>query len=97
MRCGLACALYRLSMSCMRLLGLKPLFCALQEVFGRSVTLLWHGGKMYCVDSLCSHMGGPLSEGDIEDMPDGTACIKCPWHSFKVWAALLWLHHSDAF
>lgn len=56
-----------------------------QEVLGRSVTLLRHGGKVYCVDSLCSHMGGPLGQtGDIEDMQDGSACIKCPWHNFRV-------------
>jgi nitrite reductase/ring-hydroxylating ferredoxin subunit len=56
----------------------------LKEVLGRSVTLLRHGGKVYCVDSLCSHMGGPLGQtGDIEDMQDGSACIKCPWHNFR--------------
>jgi nitrite reductase/ring-hydroxylating ferredoxin subunit len=59
--------------------------CALQEVLGRSVTLLRHGEKVYCVDTLCSHMGGPLGQsGDIEDTPDGSACIRCPWHSFRV-------------
>jgi Rieske [2Fe-2S] domain len=57
----------------------------LQEVYGRSVTLLRYGGKVFCVDSLCSHMGGPLGQtGDIEDMEDGSACIKCPWHNFRV-------------
>lgn len=48
------------------------------------MTLLRHGGKVFCVDAMCSHMGGPLHEGDIEDMPDGSSCIKCPWHSFRV-------------
>lgn len=45
------------------------------------------------MDSVCSHMGGPLGEqGDIEDI-EGSACIRCPWHGRRVraWAALyLW-------
>lgn len=56
----------------------------LKEVFGRSVTLLRQGGKVFCVDTFCSHQGGPLGElGDLEELSDGTACIKCPWHNFR--------------
>ena len=43
-------------------------------------------GKLYCLDSTCYHMGGPLATGDIEDLgnDDGGPCIVCPWHKYKV-------------
>jgi len=50
---------------------------------GRSITLVRHHGKVYCIDSVCYHVGGPLGIGDIEDI-DGQACIKCPWHGYLV-------------
>lgn len=49
------------------------------------MTLLRQGGKVFCVDTFCGHQGGPLGElGDLEELSDGTACIKCPWHNFRV-------------
>lgn len=43
----------------------------------RGVTVLLHrsGGTIRALDSVCSHMGGPLEEGKIED-----GCVTCPWH-----------------
>ncbi|TDC53007.1 iron-sulfur protein [Actinomadura sp. KC345] len=32
-------------------------------------------GKVYALANTCSHMGGPLGEGTIED-----GCVTCPWH-----------------
>ncbi len=56
----------------------------LQEVFGRTVTVLLHEGKYFAIDSACFHMGGPIGEaGDIEELA-GNACIVCPWHGRKV-------------
>jgi nitrite reductase/ring-hydroxylating ferredoxin subunit len=42
-----------------------------------SVSLLLHrsGAKLYALDSVCSHMGGPLDQGRIAD-----GCVTCPWH-----------------
>eukprot|EP00283_Hemiselmis_rufescens_P009936 CAMPEP_0173426760 /NCGR_PEP_ID=MMETSP1357-20121228/6141_1 /TAXON_ID=77926 /ORGANISM="Hemiselmis rufescens, Strain PCC563" /LENGTH=161 /DNA_ID=CAMNT_0014390477 /DNA_START=214 /DNA_END=699 /DNA_ORIENTATION=- len=40
-------------------------------------------GKLFCMDSLCFHGGGPLTVGDIEEI-DGKKCIDCPWHHYKV-------------
>ncbi|KAL4236430.1 hypothetical protein ACF0H5_004815 [Mactra antiquata] len=37
----------------------------------------------YALDSYCYHAGGPLYNGDIEDL-GGRTCIKCPWHKYKV-------------
>ena len=27
--------------------------------------------------------GGPLHVGDIESLPDGGLCVRCPWHSWR--------------
>ncbi|MFJ8692464.1 Rieske 2Fe-2S domain-containing protein [Streptomyces roseolilacinus] len=32
-------------------------------------------GAVHVLADRCSHMAGPLSEGDIED-----GCVRCPWH-----------------
>lgn len=36
------------------------------------------GGKYFCMDNACSHVGGPICEGTIEE--DG---VVCPWHGSK--------------
>ncbi|KAL3150714.1 hypothetical protein ABBQ32_000501 [Trebouxia sp. C0010 RCD-2024] len=55
-----------------------------REVHGRTVTVLRHNGKVYAIDTACFHQGGPLgTEGDIEDI-NGVACLRCPWHGYKV-------------
>lgn len=72
-----------------RLLNQKVLlFWLWQELHGRDVTVIRHKGKLYALDALCYHLGGPLGEeGDIEDISSGqgnNACITCPWHHHKV-------------
>lgn len=40
--------------------------------------LLWRegtGGTVRAISATCSHMGGPLDEGEISD-----GCVTCPWH-----------------
>jgi nitrite reductase/ring-hydroxylating ferredoxin subunit len=32
-------------------------------------------GRILALSSTCSHMGGPLEEGQVED-----GCVSCPWH-----------------
>jgi len=40
---------------------------------------VWNlGGKYYAAEDFCPHLGGPLSEGEVE----GT-CVTCPWHGAK--------------
>ena len=58
----------------------------LQELQGRSITFLRHKGQIHAFDSNCYHMGGPLAEGDIEELAGGHLCITCPWHKYKVHA-----------
>jgi nitrite reductase/ring-hydroxylating ferredoxin subunit/uncharacterized membrane protein len=40
-----------------------------------SVVLVREGEAITALDSVCSHMGGPLEEGTIAD-----GCVTCPWH-----------------
>jgi nitrite reductase/ring-hydroxylating ferredoxin subunit len=39
-------------------------------------------GDVYAMDARCYHMGGPLWEGDIEDLMGGV--VRCPWHSYRI-------------
>jgi len=52
------------------------------RVQNRNVSLMQVDDRIYCMDSVCSHMGGPLAVGDIEDLA-GEKVIKCPWHSYR--------------
>ena len=52
----------------------------LVEVDQRLVVLFRLGGKFYALDDVCTHDGGPLSEGEL----DSKACtIACPRHGAK--------------
>lgn len=45
------------------------------EVRGMPVLLVRRGGHIYAIAETCSHLGGPLSEGRLED-----SSVRCPWH-----------------
>ncbi len=45
------------------------------EAEGRRIALFNHGGGYYAIDDVCTHRGGPLSEGEVE----GTV-VTCPLH-----------------
>ena len=45
------------------------------EVGGVPVAVFNVGGKYYAIEDTCSHVGGPLSEGEL----DGTT-VTFPWH-----------------
>ena len=54
----------------------------LVHIFGRDVALFHlDDGTYSAIDGKCYHKGGPLIEGDIEDMDD-RQCIKCPSHGY---------------
>lgn len=38
-------------------------------------------GEFHVIEARCSHEGGPLDEGDIEELGNKFLII-CPWHSF---------------
>jgi 3-phenylpropionate/trans-cinnamate dioxygenase ferredoxin subunit len=50
----------------------------LVELDDRLVVLIHTAGHFYCIDDVCTHDGGPLSEGEL----DGYAII-CPRHGAK--------------
>jgi nitrite reductase/ring-hydroxylating ferredoxin subunit/uncharacterized membrane protein len=45
------------------------------DVAGVTVLLHRSGTRVHALDSVCSHMGGPLEEGRITN-----GCVTCPWH-----------------
>ncbi|ESP05406.1 hypothetical protein LOTGIDRAFT_98133, partial [Lottia gigantea] len=49
----------------------------------RDIFIVKRNDDYFALDSFCYHAGGPLFNGDIEDY-GGKACIKCPWHNFKI-------------
>ena len=52
----------------------------LAEVDGRPIALFNVDGKFYAIDDVCTHDGGPLSDGTL----DAKACtIACPRHGAK--------------
>lgn len=45
---------------------------------GQATVLLYRtGGRIYAIGSRCSHAGGPLEEGKVDDT---TCTVECPWH-----------------
>lgn len=38
--------------------------------------------RFYAMDARCPHEGGPLDQGDIEELGN-RVLIMCPWHSFE--------------
>ena len=45
------------------------------EVGDKTIALFNIDGAFYAIDDTCTHVGGPLSEGDL----DGCR-VTCPWH-----------------
>ena len=45
---------------------------------GDATVLLYRAeGRIYAIGSRCSHAGGPLEEGKVDD---AARCVECPWH-----------------
>jgi nitrite reductase/ring-hydroxylating ferredoxin subunit len=45
------------------------------EVSGNEIAIFNLQGSFHAIDNTCTHVGGPLCEGEIE----GTE-VTCPWH-----------------
>jgi nitrite reductase/ring-hydroxylating ferredoxin subunit len=50
------------------------------DLGGRPVILFWAADQLVLASEICPHIGGPLSEGRLEE--DGCA-LRCPWHGYK--------------
>ncbi len=48
------------------------------EAGGMPVVLARVGGRVYALAETCSHLGGPLHEGQLEDNS-----VRCPWHGSR--------------
>ena len=49
--------------------------CKVVDAEGQSIALFNVDGTFCAIDNTCTHVGGPLGEGDI----DGDI-VTCPWH-----------------
>lgn len=45
---------------------------------GKQIVLSMINGKIYAMDSVCSHESGPLEEGTLDGYE-----IECPWHGSR--------------
>lgn len=54
---------------------IEPGTAKLVEVDGTEIALFNLNGEYYALANECSHIGGSLCEGDIEDNK-----VICPWH-----------------
>ena len=45
---------------------------------GMPVLLVRRGQRIYAIAETCAHLGGPLSEGKLED-----TTVRCPWHGSR--------------
>lgn len=48
------------------------------EVNDEKICLANVNGKYYAIGNVCTHMGGPLAEGKLED-----CIVQCPWHGSR--------------
>jgi glycine betaine catabolism B len=48
------------------------------EILGKSILLSMVNGKVYAIDAVCSHEGGPLEEGILDGYE-----VECPWHGSR--------------
>lgn len=48
------------------------------EAGGTAIVLVRQGGRIFALADTCAHLGGPLSEGSLQD-----GGIVCPWHGSR--------------
>ena len=48
------------------------------EIEDKRIALFNLGGEIYALDNACTHVGGPLSQGRVEDDE-----VECPWHGSR--------------
>lgn len=52
---------------------------SVEVVHGEDVVAVYrHEGKLYAIDGICMHQGGPLARGKLMN---GT--VVCPWHGWQ--------------
>ena len=48
------------------------------EFEGETVCIVNAGGKFYAINNVCTHEGGPLAEGTLNEFE-----VECPWHGAR--------------
>jgi nitrite reductase/ring-hydroxylating ferredoxin subunit/uncharacterized membrane protein len=48
------------------------------DVGGARVLVVRRNGEVFAISEICSHLGGPLAEGQLEG-----DVVQCPWHSSR--------------
>lgn len=48
------------------------------QVSGKAVAIANVSGKLFAINSICLHHGGPLGEGELEG-----SVVSCPWHGWQ--------------
>ncbi|HKF52606.1 MAG TPA: Rieske 2Fe-2S domain-containing protein [Candidatus Acidoferrales bacterium] len=48
------------------------------DVSGKAIAIANVDGKLFAINSVCLHHGGPLGEGDLEG-----SLVSCPWHGWQ--------------
>lgn len=52
---------------------------AIEVVVGQLILALFRSDeKLYALDGMCAHQGGPIAEGKVE-----AGCVTCPWHGWQ--------------
>jgi len=58
---------------------LPPGTSRIVEIDGRPIAFFNAGGQIFALDNICSHRGGPLGEGFVDQK---NLCVQCPWHGW---------------
>jgi len=48
------------------------------DIDGKNIALANVEGKLFAINNICLHRGGPLGEGELEGQ-----VVVCPWHGWK--------------
>jgi nitrite reductase/ring-hydroxylating ferredoxin subunit len=48
------------------------------QLDGRTVAVANVGGKLFAINNVCLHRGGPLGQGELD-----AQVVTCPWHGWR--------------
>jgi nitrite reductase/ring-hydroxylating ferredoxin subunit len=51
-----------------------------RQVGDTAVLVYRDGERVYALADVCSHLSGPLHEGEVADDAELGPCVTCPWH-----------------
>ena len=47
-------------------------------VEGQILAIFRNDGRLFALDGMCAHQGGPIAEGMVAG-----GCVTCPWHGWQ--------------